>query len=186
MKPAAQRLVGILSSLALFIGTLIVYSSLVLPVYREIQNLRGEKAAKAVVLQEQEDSVAAIESLLQKYNSISDLRQSINQTLPSEEEVAAVVNQIQGIASSNGVFLNSLSIKSLSAPTNKEETSLAGPVGSMRILVEMVGDYSALKNFLAAIETNIRIMDVYSVQVANGGTVGPYTYQIEIDTYYQS
>jgi Tfp pilus assembly protein PilO len=185
MKPGAQRLVGILVSLVLFVAALVVYSSLVLPEYRVIQDLRGQRAAQKALLQSETDSVAAVERLLKEHSSISELRQSIDLTLPEEEEVAEVVNQIQGIASSNSLLLNALSIKPLSVMTDGSGAGSVRPMGSMRILVEAVGDYTALKAFLDALETNIRIMDIYSLQVAKGGTAGPYDYQMEIDTYYQ-
>ncbi len=185
MKPAAKRLSGILVSLLLFIGALVIYSSLVVPVYGEIQVLRGERVAKTKILQEESDAVNTVKRLLEKYPSISELRQTIGLTLPSEEEVAAVVNQIQGISSSNGMLLNSLSLKPLSAVVNESEEDTVRPIGSVRISVEMAGGYDALKAFLEALETNIRIMDVYSLHIAGGGTSGPYKYQIETDTYYQ-
>jgi len=185
MKPAAKRLVGILTSLLLFVGALVVYSSLVLPEYKEIQTLRGERAAKTSLLRDESDSVKAVKRLLERYESISELRKTIRLTLPGEEEVAAVVNQIQGISSSNGILLDSLSIKPLSMIVSESGADIVKPFGSMRILVEMTGNYDALKAFLGALETNIRIMDIYSLQVAKGGTDGPYEYQMEIDTYYQ-
>jgi Tfp pilus assembly protein PilO len=185
MKPSAKRLVGILTSLLLLMGALMVYSSLVVPKYKEIQILRGERAAKTNLLRDESGSVEAVKRLLDRYESISSLRDNINLTLPNEEEVAAVVNQIQGISSSNGMLLNSLSIKPLSVMANKGETDGVKPVGSMRVLVEMMGGYDSLETFLGALETNIRIMDVYSLQVTEGGTNGPYKYQMEIDTYYQ-
>lgn len=162
-----------------------VYSSLVIPVYKEIQILRGERAAKAALVQEENEAVVAVSRLLEKYPSISGLRQTIDLTLPGEEEVAGVVNQIGGITTSNGMLLNSLSVKPLSVVVDKKRADVIKPVGSMRIVTEMAGGYDALKAFLQALETNIRIMDIYSLSVSRGGTDGPYEYQMEIDTYYQ-
>ena len=57
MKPAAQRLIGILSSLTFVIASLFVYSSLLIPKYKDIQNLRGERGALNGLLVEEEEAV---------------------------------------------------------------------------------------------------------------------------------
>ena len=187
MKPAAQRLLGILASFLLIIGSLVVYASFIVPEYREIQDLRGELVATKTLLEEEQLSVSTVETLLQKFESISSLREAADLRLPSEENVAYAVNQIQGISSSSGMLLNSLSIRPLPVTVNEEVGGggVLKPVGSIRILVKMFGDYESLKSFLEAIETNVRFMEVHSLGVSGGNTGGPYEYQMEIDTYYQ-
>jgi len=185
MKPAAQRLIGILAGLSLIIASLVVYSTLLVPKYKEIQNLRGERSALTGLLAEEQESVDAVQRLIRQYSSISDLRDSLAVTLPSQEETASIVNQFQGIASSNGILMDSLSIRPLAiAPRTAD--FVVDPVGTLRISMKLVGNYSALKAYLAALETNVRIMDVKSLRVENAGRdTGPYDYQIEVDTYYQ-
>lgn len=185
MKPAAQRLIGILSSLALVIASLFVYSSLLIPKYRDIQNLRGERAALGGLLQEEQEAVDAVKRLIRQYSSVSDLKQSLAITLPDTEETASMVNQFQGIASSNGMLMNSLSVRPL-AIQPVENDDIVRPVGALRVSMTLVGNYESLKAYLKAIETNVRVMDVKSIQVEGAGfSDGPYEYRIEVDTYYQ-
>ena len=185
MKPAAKRLFGILASLVLVVASLVVYSSLLLPKYADIQELRGEREALTQLLQEQMDAVDAVQRLVRQYSDVTDLQRSLAITLPIEEEVASIVNQLQGIASTNGMLMSSLSMR----PMAIEPTAVGDivrPVGILRISVDLIGDYTSLKAYLEALETNVRIMDVRSIQVQNAGTSdGPYDYQLEIDTYYQ-
>ncbi len=185
MKPAAQRLIGILSSLMLIIGSLFAYSSLLIPKYNDIQNLRGERSALTGLLDEEQQAVDAVQTLIRQYSSVADLREGLSVTLPGKEEVASMINQFQGIASSNGILMESLSIRPLAIePTGPEK--IVRPVGALRVSMNLIGDYESLKKYLKAIETNVRIMDVQSIQVENAGfTAGPYEYQIEVDTYYQ-
>ncbi|MBU2101687.1 hypothetical protein KKH05_03145 [Patescibacteria group bacterium] len=187
MKPAAQRLLGILASFLLIVGSMVTYASLIVPEYREIQDLRGELVATNVLLEEEKLSIEAVEALIQEFESISDLRKATDLRLPSEENVAYAVNQIQGITSSNGMLLNSLSIRPLPVVVDENigGTEVLRPLGSMRILVEAFGDYESLKSFLEAVETNVRFMEVHSLSVSGGNADGPYEYQMEIDTYYQ-
>ena len=185
MKPAAQRLIGILSSLTFVIASLFVYSSLLIPKYKDIQNLRGERGALNGLLVEEEEAVRAVERLIKQYSSTTDLRNSLAVTLPGEEGTASIVNQLQGIASTNGISMNSLSIRPLTIqPTGFEK--IVEPAGALRMSMNIMGSYESLKEYLKAIETNVRIMDVQSIQVENAGlNTGPYEYQIEVDTYYQ-
>ncbi|MDP3953744.1 MAG: type 4a pilus biogenesis protein PilO [bacterium] len=185
MKPAAQRLVGILTGMALIIASLVVYSSLLMPKYREVQNLRGERFALTGLLAEEQESVDAVQRLIRQYSSISDLRDSLAVTLPSQEETASIVNQFQGIASSNGILMDSLSIRPLAIAPRVNDL-VVEPLGILRVNMKLVGDYGSLKAYLSALETNVRIMDVKSIRVENAGrNSGPYDYQVEVDTYYQ-
>ncbi|KKU19693.1 MAG: hypothetical protein UX31_C0025G0006 [Candidatus Nomurabacteria bacterium GW2011_GWA1_46_11] len=185
MRPAAQRLIGILLSLTLVIASLFVYSSLLIPKYKDIQNLRGERSALNGLLAEEQEAVQAVERLIRQYSSIADLRDSLAVTLPGEEGTASIVNQFQGIASTNGILMNSLSIRPLTIqPTGFE--GIVEPLGVLRVSMNIVGSYESLKEYLKAVETNVRIMDVQSIRVENAGlNTGPYEYQIEVDTYYQ-
>lgn len=185
MKPAAQRLIGILSSLILIIGSLFVYSSFLIPKYKDIQNLRGERSSLTGLLVEEQEAVDAVGKLIRQYSSVTDLRDVLSVTLPGGEGTASIVNQFQGIGSSNGMLMNSLSIRPLAIqPTGFEE--IVRPVGALRVSMNLIGNYESLKEYLKAVETNVRIMDVQSIQVENAGfTTGPYEYQVEVDTYYQ-
>ena len=52
MKPATKRLGAILVSLVFLVGAVTLFTSLVLPAYRIVQELRGEKNALAAVVKE--------------------------------------------------------------------------------------------------------------------------------------
>ena len=137
------------------------------------------------LLKEGEEAEQTVEKLIGQYSSIADLRSGLSVTLPGEEETASIVNQLQGIASTNNMLMNSLSLRPLAIkPTGFEE--IVRPVGALRVSMNLIGDYESVKNYLKAVETNVRIMDVQSFQIENAGlTTGPYEYQIEVDIYYQ-
>lgn len=185
MKPAARRLIGILMSLMLVIASIFVYSSMLIPKYNDIQNLRGKRSALDGLLEEEKQAVEAVKQLIRQYNSISDVKAGLAITLPDEEETASMINQFRGIASSNGILMTALSIRPLSIkPTGKEE--IVRPLGTLRVNLGLIGDYNSFKEYLKAIETNVRLMDVQSIQIQNAGlNNGPYEYQVEVDTYYQ-
>ncbi|PIR98081.1 MAG: hypothetical protein COT89_01430 [Candidatus Colwellbacteria bacterium CG10_big_fil_rev_8_21_14_0_10_42_22] len=186
MKPAAQRLLGILTSFLLFVATLVIYSSLLLPEYQDIQELRGTLKSTKAVFNQEEVAVAGVEGLLERYDSISEIRKTVDLRLPGEENQASAINQIRGAVISSDMLLNSLSVRPLAIEVSESPSpGVVRPIGSMRVLVDITGDYQSLKTFLESIETNVRFMEVHSLRLQEGSTSGPYNYQLEIDTFYQ-
>jgi len=186
MKPAAKRLFGILGSTVLVVAAIVIYASMLVPQYQEIQELRGERSALSTVLAEEQEAVDAVQRLIRQYDNISDLRESLDVTLPSQEETASIVNQFQGIASSNGVLMDSLAVRPLAVEARNTDEFVVRPVGALRVSMNLIGSYQGLRAYLAALETNIRVMDVKFLRVNNDSlSSGPYEYEIEVDTYYQ-
>ncbi len=56
-------------------------------------------------------------------------------------------------------------------------------LGVISVSLEVKGDINGYKQFLAAIENSLRIMDVQSVEISNDDT--DLTYRIALKTYYQ-
>jgi len=86
--------------------------------------------------------------------------------------------------------INSMDIESLSLqypPLKSSTDSLIEPMGTVRATIRLNGDYRDLRPFLEDLETNIRLIDVYSLNVEGGGIPGrnKLIYNLVLDTYYQ-
>ena len=184
MKSSAKRLYGILLSLLILIVSLVGYSSMLVPKYEDIQELRGERDSLNELVQKERDSVDAVKRLIKEYSSTSNLGDSLSIALPDEQNIASAVNQIRGIADSNNMLMISFALKPLSVDARAID-SIVQPVATVRMSIDLLGDYDSLQAYLRALETNIRLMDIKSITIGEGGTDGPYEYQIEVDTYYQ-
>jgi len=184
MKPSAKRLYGILLSLLIIIVSIVGYSSLLVPAYEDIQDLRGERESLSELAQKESESVAVVKNLIKEYSSTSVLADTLSITLPEEQEIASAVNQIRGIAASNDMLMTSFSLKPLSVDARAID-DIVKPVATLRMNIELIGDYLSLQEYLRALETNVRLMDIKSITVNGGGSDGPYEYQVEVDTYYQ-
>ena len=84
MKPATKRLFAVLASMAFLIGALVLFSSLLIPAYGQIQELRGEKKSLDAVLEEEERLVATASQLLNQYQDATELRNNLPLVLPRE------------------------------------------------------------------------------------------------------
>lgn len=186
MRASAKRFYSLLVSIVLLVGALFVYSSFIIPEYGEIQRLRGEREGKSKLLTEYKDTAEALSNLLSKYKNVSQLQATLSLTLPLSEEVPQVFNQLQGLAGASDLKIDSMSFQYL--PIDYSRGSLFRPVGTLRIAMRFAGTYERFKEFLKAVETNVRILDVSFVSI-EGGAIGKnplLNYNLIVDTYYQA
>lgn len=184
MRSATKRLISVLASLGFLIGAIVVFSSLVLPAYRNVQQLRGEKKSLETVIKEEEQLVTTANRLLAEYQSAANLQNSLSLILPREEALPGIVNQVQGIAKSAGVTIEGMNVENL--PLEHSRTSsIIEPVGSFKATIRVKGSYEALKSYVQSLETNVRIIDVDSMALSGGGAAGPLTVDLVLRTYYQ-
>jgi len=186
MRASTYRLISILGSLTLLILAVVSYTNLVLPAYNQVQSLRSEQEGiKATIAQDQQ-AVTTVKALVGQYQTLSQLSDNISQILPIEDDVPGAVYQLQGLASSRNLVVQSLALQYLPIHPVVSD-SLAQPVGTLQISVILNGSYSDFKLFLGDLESNIRLMDVSSVHISGGGITNnnKLTYSMVVDAYYQ-
>ncbi len=176
-----------MAGLVLLVGALFIYSSFIQPTYSEIQELRGERAAKESLLNDYKSTAEALNNLLQQYKDIAEIQDTLSESLPLGEHAPEVFNQLQGIATSNNLRIDSVSFQYLPIDYG-EKNSILRPLGTLRISMKMAGTYDNLKTFLEAIETNIRILDVVTLSLEGGAIARnpALNYNLIVDTYYQA
>ncbi len=184
MKPATKRLFSILVSMGFLIGAVVLFSSLALPEYNKIQQLRGEKESLGTVVGEEERLVGIASQLINQYENAADLRNNLALLLPREEATPGIINQIQGIAKGNGVIIEGINVEALPLEYSKT-SSVVEPVGRFKITVQLTGSYGAIRGYIQSLETNVRIIDIDSIAISGGGTSGPLKADLAIKTYYQ-
>lgn len=184
MRPAAKRLSVVLISLALYTAAAIVFFALIIPAYREIQQLRGENKSLDTALANEKQAIEAASRQLSQSQSLGDLQNNLSLALPLEEDVPGIVNQLQGIAFGSGITIDSLSISQLSVKASKNE--VVEPVGTLQVALRLRGNYEAMKTYLASLESNIRVIDVDSLAVGGGASKdSSLSYNLVVNTYYQ-
>ena len=168
------------------IAAVVVYSRLVSPSYNDVQLLRDKKEATQKLLQEQKGAIDEATRVLNEYQGLTQIQDNISMVLPSKEEVPSIINQLQGLARINNLDIESLSLQYPPLKTVPAD-SLVQPLGTVRVTMRLSGDYRNLRPYLEDVETNIRLIDVYSINVEGGGIPGKtgLVYSIVLDTYYQ-
>lgn len=180
-------------SCVLLVGSLVVYAAFVRPAYTEVTALRGQLVAKQNLFDEKRVAVDKVKALIMQYTGAGKLQDVISLSLPQDEEVSSVFNQLQAIASSNGMSVEVFNVQPLSlrpsssGASSKESAPLIRPIGTLRLSLRLVGSYGAFKEFVRGLETNIRAMDLVSMKVERIGSKAgdSFAYTVVADAYYQ-
>ena len=138
------------------------------------------------------------------YESQSQGISSVGLAMPSGEDVAGALAEIQGIAANtrhyDREYCRVAPTIQLQAGAHASATSssvLTKPLGSFTLKLTASGSYENFKNFLSEVETNIRIFDVNNVSLeptaitVTAGTKptasrDAFNYTVTVTAYYQT
>jgi len=185
MKDSTKRFYSLLLSFAMALGALIIYVTMINPSFSAIQTLRGERQAKQVRYDDYKKAVELTNTMITRSQGLTVLSESFNQSIPQTEEIPSMLNQIYGLAKMNNILVGSVDFQIV--PTVESSTNaLVTPLGKVRATVKGIGSYNDTKNFIKALETNVRIMDISSANITEGNKKSPVLAStLSIDAYYQ-
>ena len=194
MKQTSKRLVSILGSLGLVVIALVVFFDIVQPEYDTIAQTKGTIVGENAILQTETQAVTAAQKVISEYQNDSAGQAAVNLALPGKEDLAGALAQVYGLAQNNGIVVQGITV-SASAGQKAGGTTAAAtvkPFGVLSLQISAGGSYESLKNFLAGIETNIRIFDLKGLSISAapgkgaGGGQNFFNYNITVATYYQT
>lgn len=181
--------VVIFVSFLLFIS----YSLLLKPKVDATTNAISENiSSHEKLLQAEKNKLASLQEAVLSYNNIDpvDLAR-VNGILPTEYDKEALYGEVEEIIKQNGFVPTSISLNkegetkdpnaSASASSAKTETAKVSPkIGTITISLSIAAiDYAGMKNLLSILESNLRILDVKSLSLSNGGSA-----TLDLITYY--
>ena len=188
MKPSSKRALSLIFSAGLLIAALVIYSSLIRPEYQLVLGLRGELASKSNFFEKQQAVMTNMQNLIAQYRSAEKLGDSLSLALPIKENISSVMSQFNAIAQFSGLAVQSVGVAYLPIKSSFEKSSSNKGLGAFRLDLRLAGNYSGLKKFLSALETNIQIMDVKALKLESASKAESdiFTYILTVDTYYQT
>ncbi len=195
-------------ALVLLTASFLVFFNMIEPAYSDVVHEKGVAASTAALLATEQQIVSQAQALLGEYTSNSAAENNLALAMPSGPDLSSALAQIYGIAQNNGITVQSMNF---TAPTVQAQTvvSAAGnstspfsiqkivkPVGTFSIQLNAAGSYENMKNFLAQMETNIRIFDLTALSfqgslppLASAKNAPPaadlFSYNMTLTTYYQ-
>lgn len=152
-----------------------------------------------------------IKNLNDKYNQNSEEIKKLMAVLPNEEEMPDLLVQLETLAGTSGLVMESVSFTEAQQKANfvapqinaEDDSSVAAnTTGSQntqtsratkpssyktsQVTLRLTGGYEAFKNYLVSVEKNERLMDVISLALsAPGQQSGNFSYSLSINVYYQ-
>lgn len=189
MRASTKRVLSILLAVTFFIASLVLYSSFISGVYESTQRLRGEIATRTKLVKDQEAAVRQVQKIIAEFQGVARLTDTLNLSLPPQQQLPQALNQIRGIAAANNLTLQSMGVEVLPfrVPPAGAIAGLAKGVGTLRVNARILGTHESFRAFLQTLETNVRIFDLFRMDIAHGGQPNQnlYVYILAVDTYYQ-
>jgi len=137
----------------------------------------------------------------------SEELENLLSVMPKQEELSALLIQLEGLATGNGLIMESVDFGKIEqdsqaqeprlgdelqggiAPENSQANSQGTQIQPYKILLvslKLNGAYGAFKNYLRAVEKNKRIMDVVSLSLNTGsGIAQNFFFSVNLRVYYQ-
>ncbi len=163
-----------------------------LPAYNKVTSFREELKKHQDFLKEKEEIVAKVDQLKQVYESRQNELKKVLYVLPVEKDLPNLIVQFEALSSENGLILEGLNFVKQAATTRSAaaedvETEIESQrdYKTQEISLSVSGSYKSFKSFLEALELNIRLMDIKSINFKAQGEGAGFTFDILLEVYYQ-
>ncbi len=127
-----------------------------MPLYDKVTANREALAERTTLLEGRSAIIASIRAITKQYIEHSADVERFASIVPPQKSAAEIVSAIETLATQNGVQLTTLAV----GPTL---TQSQNPFQDQTVEIGINGAYPAFKSFLAALEKNIRVIDITSV-----------------------
>jgi len=196
-------IIGSLSALAL------VVAFLIMPAYDNLNANRQIIAQEKSTLEQITAFNQKIEEMNRQYKA-EELERLLS-VLPKEEELPSLLIQLEALAIGNGLIMESVDFSEITSgvtppqpspelqnvlPTSQEasgesvlgnqQETQATPYKILAVRLKLSGGYDAFKNYLQAVEKNLRLMDVTSLDLDSKSGITQYlAFSVNLQVYYQ-
>lgn len=134
----------------------IIFWTLLMPTYDGVMAKREAVAQRADIIKTKSDIITTINALTKEYADRSTDIARFASMVPATKSSPELVSSIQALATQNG-----LQLKTISLSGNVKQD--VNPYQEQSISLELDGGYLAFKSFLMALERNIRLIDIISI-----------------------
>jgi Tfp pilus assembly protein PilO len=170
-------------------------------IYPQIATLQEDIKTQEADIKDSEDTLKRLKELVAFAAENKESIKKFDLILPGDEEKATLLSNLDNLANANGLSTLKISFDAVS-PSAGVVTAADGSVvpatsdyDSRNVRISLRGSYLSFKNFLTAIENNLRVVDITSVdftpETSSKETEGEggrksYTYSIGLKAYLQA
>ena len=191
MRASTKRIASFIISLLLVTSAVIIYALFIVPAYSDIQKARGNLVSETQAYNDQKAIFDKINSLNDKYKGNGTLQDAVSLALPNEPFISQVLADVNGLA----ILNNHMSILSAQTEIMPLKADISWPsyiknIGTVKLTLQIRGNYGDFKQFLSQLENNYRITDVKQINIKSDAAVGQaqnaaLTYGLTVYAYYQ-
>lgn len=151
---------------------------LIMPAYDTIGAQRDALAERTSILESRNAIIANISALTQQYTAHAADIQRFASIVPAQKSAPEIISAIQALASANGLQLTSIALSG-GAPQD------LNPYQAQSIDMGLTGSYPSFKTFLEALEKNIRLIDIISIDASPATDNSPIiSFRLKGNAYY--
>mgnify|MGYP006279353789 CR=1 FL=1 len=159
----------------------------ILPLWDSIKLTKTQISEKEDRLDKVEGVVNKANELKGDYEKLKSKKEKLNLAIPERKKSSHLLIQLEEMAFNNGLLLSDINFGASSGSEakknnlqNQKEKSiknvnLPSGVSVFTANVSINSSYGALKNFLKALENNIRIIDIKSIGLSTAGSSNSFT-----------
>lgn len=165
--------------------------------YPNIFIIQGEINSQETIINDAEKTLRRIRDFTGFAQKNKEVISRFDLILPDSEDKPNLLSVLDGMASSRSLIVLSISFGKEANTKSSQQDVLAVDsesynFNSIDITMSLRGNYSSFNDFLLAIEKNLRVMDVVSVDFSGGsylelkeGEKKIYSYNIKLKTYFK-
>jgi Tfp pilus assembly protein PilO len=167
----------IFSIIILLITSVLVWF-FVFPIYKEFKNLQSEIFLKEAEYNAKNAYYAEVLNISNELDKRQDILNKIDNALPDNLFLAPLVYYLQKKTSESGLIMKDLFFaKASSVATNNQ-------VKEIVFSTNVIGSYSALKNFLMVLEKSANLFEINNISFSSSSkSMQGYPFLLEIKTH---
>jgi Tfp pilus assembly protein PilO len=204
-----KKIIFNLIVLALVAGAAVI---LIWPLWDSVKAAKQEIESGKSELEAVNKLLAKTKTLKDDYELVKGQAEKVFISLPKEKDLPDLMVQFESLAATHGLVLESISFgdfeksqssggqavsfeEEIGEPASQTEvqTSVAKSIfRSLPVTLSVSGSYQALKKYISGLETNIRSMNIESINMGGGGEGGEspagedsFSFDLELSVYYQ-
>jgi Tfp pilus assembly protein PilO len=204
MKQSSKRSMSLIVGALLVVVALFIFFDLIQPAYDVLQTQKGKVSSEQDFLRIEQQAIDQAKSVIAKYNNETAAQETVSLAMPKKQDTAGAIAQIYGIAQSNAITIQTINVapptlqmtaQPVAVPSDTGtgastllQKNIIKPLGSFNIQVNAISSYENFRNFVAALETNVRVFDVKNValQTLPNAPRDTFNYTVVVAAYYQA
>jgi Tfp pilus assembly protein PilO len=166
----------------LILGFVAVVVFLDVPGVQSVLNLKKDINIQKQTFVETQELVSKIENLTKSSRENKESVEKTSYILPDSEDIPNLIVQLEALAFEQGLILEKIEFTPI-----KQESENIENYQILSVNIRLIGSYPGLKNFLKAVEENMRLMDISSINFSTPSeeSLQIFEFDLSLNTYYQ-